>query len=154
MDRHNRSGIDRGFRPGRQIDRHRIDSRRNGGVIQGSVCMNYESKDGINIKKWRTLREYILARDNYLDQVAKRYGKRIEADQVHHIFPREYFPEYIYEPWNLIAVSTRTHNTLHDRETHKLTVEGWKLLERTARKNGIDVSPGLREAITAIGNSK
>ena len=112
----------------------------------------YDSKDGINIKKWRTLREFILARDQYLDQVAKRYGKRIEADQVHHIFPREYFPQYIYEPWNLIAVSTRTHNKLHDRESHKLTSEGWDLLARTARKHNIEIGPNLRDAITVSKN--
>lgn len=115
---------------------------------------NYSSKDGINEKRWRSLREYILMRDQYLDQVEKRFGKRIEADEVHHIFPREFFPEYIYEPWNLISVSKRTHNRLHDRETHKLTADGWALLTRTARKNGIEIAPGLRDAITMSGNLK
>lgn len=114
--------------------------------------MTYKSKDGINEKKWRSLREYILSRDNYLDQVAKRYGKRIEATEVHHIFPREYFPEYIYEPWNLISVSTGTHNSLHDRESHKLTADGWSLLVRTARKNGIAIVQELRKQISIVGS--
>ena len=97
--------------------------------------------------KWERTRRSILARDGYLDQVAKRYGKRIEAQQVHHIFPREYFPEYIWQPWNMISVSTATHNKLHDRDGHKLTAAGWELLTRTARKQGINVSEDLRKAI-------
>ena len=97
--------------------------------------------------KWEKTRASILRRDCYIDQVAKRYGKRIEAQQVHHIFPREYFPEYIWQPWNLISVSTATHNKLHDRDGHKLTAAGWELLTRTARKQGINVSEDLRKAI-------
>ena len=57
-----------------------------------------------------------------------RYGKRIEAQVVHHIFPREFFPQYTYEAWNLISVSQKTHNELHVRDSHKLTAKGWELL--------------------------
>lgn len=110
---------------------------------------NYSSKNGINSKKWEHLRQTALARDNYLDAIAKRYGKREAAQQVHHIFPREYFPEYTFELWNLVSVSTRTHNALHDRETHKLTDQGWALLVRTARKNKIEISDHWREMLTA-----
>ena len=46
----------------------------------------------LNVSRWKRLREYILRRDRYLDQVALRYGKRIEATHVHHVFPREMFP--------------------------------------------------------------
>lgn len=106
-------------------------------------------KTGINDKKWETLRAFILARDTYLDQELKRYGKRVEASTVHHIFPREYFPQYIYEPWNLISLSRDTHNKLHDRTGHKLTEKGWELLVRTARKNEIVIEEGLHDAIVA-----
>lgn len=109
--------------------------------------MKYDSRDGVDGTRWERLRRSVLRRDNYLDQVAKRYGKRIEADHVHHIFPREYFPEYKWEPWNLISVSLSTHNRLHDRDSHKLTAAGWELLSRTARKQGISVSEDLRKAI-------
>ena len=111
--------------------------------------MNYDrnSKHDINIKKWERLRDYILVRDLHLDQELLRYGKRVGAKHVHHIFPREYFPEWTYEPWNLISVSLRTHNELHDRDSHKLTEKGWRLLVRTANKNGIPLDDNLKDAL-------
>ena len=98
--------------------------------------------------KWERLRRSVLARDGYLDQEAKRYGKRIEAEHVHHIFPREYFPEYTYEPWNLISVSLQTHNKLHDRDSHRLTKKGVDLLLRTARSRGINISEEVIKVIS------
>ena len=110
--------------------------------------MNFENE--LNCKRWERLRGAVLVRDQFMDQIKKRYGKRVGADTVHHIFPREYFPEYAFSEWNLISVSKQTHNTLHDRETHKLTAEGWNLLVKTARKNGIEVDENLREVIVAV----
>lgn len=100
-----------------------------------------------NSKRWQRLRASVLRRDNYLDQVAKRYGKRMTADTVHHIFPREWFPEYTFEPWNLISLSTSTHNKLHDRDGHHLTADGLKLLERTARQKNIKISDEQRKTL-------
>lgn len=102
----------------------------------------------LNVTRWTNLRAFVLRRDKFLDQVALRYGKRIEAQVVHHIFPREFFPQYTYEAWNLISVSNKTHNELHVRDSHKLTAKGWELLVRTARKNGIEIPDGLREILT------
>ena len=98
------------------------------------------SSHDLAVSRWTKLREYVLRRDRYLDQVALRYGKRIEANTVHHVFPRELFPQYTYEAWNLISVSHATHNKLHVRDSHKLTEEGWNLLVRVARKNNIERS--------------
>lgn len=89
-------------------------------------------------KKWLRKREHILRRDKYIDQILKRYGKMREGNIVHHIFPRDQFPEYEFCDWNLITVSLATHNTLHDRNTNALTDEGMRLLIRTARKQGIE----------------
>ena len=72
-------------------------------------------------------------------QISKRYGKMIPATVVHHVFPRDEFPEYQWEPWNLISVSEGAHNSLHDRVTNALTPKGVELLKRTARKNGMAV---------------
>lgn len=94
--------------------------------------MNYKSK------RWRQKREKILKRDHYLCQINLRYGRFRNADTVHHILPAEYFPQYEWKDWNLISVSTEAHNTLHDRETHKLTAEGMKLAERTLRRHGME----------------
>lgn len=87
--------------------------------------MDYKSR------RWIKKRAGILKLDGYQDQVAKRYGKRIEADTVHHIYPVELYPEYEWEQWNLISVSKQTHNRLHARDTHELTEEGAALMRRT-----------------------
>ena len=36
---------------------------------------------------WKRKRAMILRRDGYMCQLSKRYGKRVEAEVVHHIFP-------------------------------------------------------------------
>lgn len=105
-------------------------------------------REFFNSKRWQKLRASVLRRDDYLDREALRFGKRITADTVHHILPREYFPEYQFEPWNLISLSTATHNRLHDRTGHYLTADGLNLLERTARKNNIFVSESMKDKLT------
>lgn len=106
-------------------------------------------RNELNDSRWHKLRAYILMRDKYLDQEAIRYGKRIEASVVHHIFPREYFPQYTYSAWNLISVSHKTHNTLHDRESHRLTHKGFDLMLRTARKQKIELPDHIKELVCA-----
>ena len=82
-------------------------------------------------KRWRQKRSHILKRDKYLCQISKRYGKRREATIVHHIYPREDYPEYQWCDWNLISVSVEMHNKLHDRVTNQLTALGESLRQRT-----------------------
>ena len=93
--------------------------------------MNYKSK------RWKKKREAILRRDGYQCQISLRYGKHVEADTVHHIFPADKFPEYQWENWNLISLAGSVHNKMHERDTQELTAEGMQLLKRTARKQGI-----------------
>lgn len=71
-------------------------------------------------------------------QITKRYGRLVEAQTVHHIFPREFFPEWQLSAWNLISLSSEAHHAMHDRENDRLTAEGLELLRRTARKNHIE----------------
>ena len=89
-------------------------------------------------KAWKKKRETILRRDGYMSALAKRYGRRVPGETVHHIFPLEYFPEYRLEAWNLITITRDEHNKLHDRMTGSLSKEGVDLLRRTARKRGMD----------------
>lgn len=89
--------------------------------------------------RWIKLRNRVLRRDKYQDVYAKRYGKVKQAEVVHHIFPREKFPEYEYEAWNLISVSRQTHNTFHDRDTDELTDQGRELLRSTAIRFGKEI---------------
>ena len=85
-------------------------------------------------KIWKKKREYILARDKYLDQIEIRYGKHLQANTVHHIFPIEFYPELKYVDWNLISLSKATHNRLHQRTSHNLTDEGLQLQNRFKRQ--------------------
>lgn len=90
-------------------------------------------------RRWELLRAAILKRDGYRCQLSKRYGKRVEANTVHHIFPRDLFPEYQWDPWNLISLARDVHDTLHDRATGDLTEKGAELLRRTARRRGMEI---------------
>lgn len=93
-------------------------------------------------KRWEKKRAAILARDGYMCRESRRFGKAVQADTVHHIFPVEFFPQYMYSNWNLISLSREQHNAMHERQSHKLTAKGKELMERTARKYGIEIPPG------------
>ncbi len=95
-------------------------------------------------KKWERRRAAVLRRDGYMCQESKRFGKRIEATTVHHVFPREEFQEYQWESWNLVSLAGDVHDQMHDRVTGTLTEKGAELLRRTARKYGIDVPERYR----------
>jgi 5-methylcytosine-specific restriction endonuclease McrA len=90
-------------------------------------------------KRWKKLRESVLRRDGYQCQESKRFGKNVPAHTVHHIFPMADYPGYRWSDWNLISLSNEMHNEMHDRTTGRLTERGRELLERTARKQGIDL---------------
>lgn len=89
-------------------------------------------------KRWKEKRKHILLRDKWMDQVALRDGVKIEANTVHHILPREEYPQYAWEDWNLISVSQETHKKrLHEKYTGKLTKTGKALMYETAARQGI-----------------
>lgn len=86
--------------------------------------MNYKSK------RWKAKREHILRRDGYMCQESKRYGKRIDATTVHHIYPASEYPQFAFCDWNLISLSDEEHNSMHDRTTNELTAKGKNLQRR------------------------
>ena len=92
-------------------------------------------------QKWQRKRAAILRRDKYMCQESLRYGKRVPADTVHHIFPVESYPEYQWESWNLISLCKAQHNAMHVRGTHELSVKGKELMERTMRKGYPPINP-------------
>ena len=57
-------------------------------------------------------------------QESKRYGRVVPADMVHHIYPVEDYPELFLDPDNLISLSNREHNHMHDRLTGEITAKG------------------------------
>ena len=95
-------------------------------------------------QRWKRLRERVLRRDGYMCQEAKRYGIQAEAATVHHIFPRDEFPEYEWAPWNLISLSGTAHDAMHDRITNALTEKGAEWLRRTARKHRMEIPARYR----------
>lgn len=103
------------------------------------MTITAESHEFYTGRRWTHLREVILRRDGYCDQVLKRYGKLRQAENVHHIFPREEFPEYQYESWNLISLTHNTHMAMHIPATGELSPEGIDLLRRTCRKYGKEI---------------
>ena len=82
-------------------------------------------------KRWRDLAARAMRRDGYKCQLSARYGRSVEAEMVHHIYPVDQYPEYGYCLWNLISLSNAEHNKLHDRDTGELTAAGLALMRRT-----------------------
>lgn len=91
----------------------------------GAKDMNYKSQ------RWKRKREKILKRDGYMCQYFKRYGKRIDATIVHHIYPAVQYPEYAWCDWNLISLSSKAHEMMHDKTSGRLTARGEELKRKT-----------------------
>lgn len=89
-----------------------------------------------NSKKWERVRERALKRDGYFCQLSKRYGKRVPANTVHHIYPTKDYPEYAYCLWNLVSLSESMHNRMHARGSQELTEAGEALKRRTKIGDG------------------
>ena len=98
---------------------------------------------------WEIKRKNILQRDGYIDQYIKQTtGKTKPANIVHHILPKEKYPQYAYADWNLISVSLETHRKiLHNMRSGELTKAGHQLMQTTAYMNGIK----LTETILVMG---
>lgn len=109
---------------------------------------NVQSDEFLWSKAWISKSRAILRRDGYIDQyILKTTGRREPATLVHHILPREEFPQYAMEDWNLISLSRHTHNKIIHTFTGKLTKEGKKLMYETAFKNDIR----LQEKTLVVG---
>lgn len=86
--------------------------------------------------RWMRVRNAVLAAAGYRCQYFRRFGKWVEADRVHHIWPAEDYPEYAWCRWNMIALSMEAHNMMHDRISGKLTPLGEQLRRRTTPPPG------------------
>lgn len=87
----------------------------------------------LNTSRWKRFRNFILARDRYRCQESLRYGISTPAEMVHHIFPVSEYPELEFVAWNVISLSNKKHNKMHDRITNKITKLG-KLWQRRRKK--------------------
>ena len=103
----------------------------------------------LHTKRWKIKQKNIMQRDGYIDQyVLRTQGRRVGAELVHHILPKEIFPQYALADWNLISVSRATHmKVLHNPINGQLTKEGQKLMRETALLNGIRMT----ETVLVLG---
>lgn len=81
-------------------------------------------------KKWKTKREKILRRDEYMCRECKRYGRTTPAVTVHHIYPVENWPELALINSNLLSLCNKCHNSMHDRDSGELTQKGEEWMRR------------------------
>lgn len=86
---------------------------------------------------WKKKREHILKRDGYKDQLELRAGRTVPAETVHHILPKDRYPQYALCDWNLISVSRETHEKGLHTIYGNLTEAGERLARETAINNGI-----------------
>lgn len=86
---------------------------------------------GYHTTRWRKLRRRILRRDGYKCRESARFGRTVEATTVHHIWPAEDYPEYAWCAWNLLSLSGKQHDAMHDRLTHNLSPLGESWRRRT-----------------------
>lgn len=101
-------------------------------------------------QRWRTASHKALRNQKYLCQESLRFGKRVEAEMVHHIYPLESYPELAYVQWNLIGVTFKKHNTFHNRFSNELTEKGLYWQEKRKKefenwKNKISPPPSTHE---------
>ena len=110
---------------------------------------SWNPEEFIHSRKWQFKQKNILRRDNFMDQyIFKTTGRMENANTVHHILPKEDFPQYALEDWNLISVSHHTHSyILHNHTNGQLTNKGRELMMETAFINGIK----LTEKVLVIG---
>lgn len=99
--------------------------------------------------KWESLRDSVLRQDGYMCTRCHAKGKIIQAAHVHHIFPRETYPQYQYERWNLTSLCRICHNEMHNRYSGELSKAGRILLQTTALKQNIKVN--MKQTILVIG---
>lgn len=64
-------------------------------------------------KRWRAMREIILRRDGYQCRECRRYGRKREAQEVHHIKPVDSYPELAFTRSNLVSLCHACHNKMH-----------------------------------------
>ena len=78
--------------------------------------------------RWKAARTRALRRDKWRCRNCARYGKRVEATHVHHVWPVEDYPEFAWCGWNHLSLCLGCHDAMHDRVMRQLTELGrrWK----------------------------
>lgn len=70
------------------------------------------SREFLCTAEWQRKRAEILRRDKYLCRHCLRYGRRRDADQVHHIVARAEAPELALTSNNLVSLCSACHTKI------------------------------------------
>lgn len=62
---------------------------------------------------WKKLRAKALRRDKYLCRNCARYGRRVEAKEVHHVKHADEYPELAWKLDNLVSLCKKCHWEQH-----------------------------------------
>lgn len=96
-----------------------------------------------NSQKWKRLRQNVLKRDGYICREMRRYGLTEEAVLVHHVYPVREHPELFFNEDNLISLSIKGHELMHDRLTDEITPTGKRWQDKLKDKIFKLSPPGL-----------
>lgn len=66
-----------------------------------------------NDPRWKKKRSKILRRDGYQCRECRKYGRRREAKEVHHIKHVDEWPELAFFDENLVSLCHACHNKMH-----------------------------------------
>ncbi len=83
--------------------------------------------------RWKSKRERILKRDEYLCRECKRFGKSVLAATIHHINPLDQRPDLKLASDNLLSLCKKCHDKMHDRINNELTKLGEEWVVRIYR---------------------
>ena len=67
--------------------------------------------------RWKKKRAKILRRDGYMCRRCRRFGRRVEATEVHHIKHVDEFPELAWDDDNLVSLCHACHNAMHPEKS-------------------------------------
>lgn len=97
--------------------------------------------------KWIKKRNRIMRKYSYECQESKRFGKSVQAEMIHHIYPREQYPELSFVDWNLLPLTNGKHNTFHDRENNSVIGQGlyWQQKRKKEFEKFYGSPPTLKE---------
>lgn len=103
-----------------------------------------EVRKNLRTKKWIKFRDRIMREHDYLCQESLRYGRRVQAEMVHHIYPVSEYPELEFEKWNCLPILNKIHNTFHDRTNDKIVGQGlyW---QKKRKKEFLDFYKNLKK---------
>lgn len=88
-------------------------------LVPRADMLQKHMKEFYTSPQWKSKRAAILARDGYMCQRCKRYGRQREATTVHHIKHYDEYPELALESDNLISLCEACHNFFHPEKAKK-----------------------------------